>query len=269
MSRVLLTKLIIKNFGPIREDEVVLKPFTYFVGRNNAGKSHYLKVIEALLATKTPSKNEMVTLQNDKSKEIFIEGYFTGVENFTSLVSASNHKQAIGNSIQDGVLRVVRILDPNDEEKTAFGVYKNDGTIHNPGGFSSNLLKVLPECISILATADTVDELKNTQNTALSKLKKEALTAFFEELRVKTRETLADLDSFLHSEETGQRSQKLAKFEDHLKEELMREFADVVPSVAFGLPDEEVIAKEMKIFLTMVINLKLSKRATVSSVLRF
>lgn len=40
------------------------------------------------------------------------------------------------------------------------------------------VIKVLPDPISILATADTVDELKNTQNTALSKLKKEVLTAF-------------------------------------------------------------------------------------------
>ncbi len=41
----------------------------------------------------------------------------------------------------------------------------------------------------------------------------------------------------------------LASFETHLKEELMGEFADVVPSVEVDLPDEEVIAKEMKILL--------------------
>ena len=100
-----------------------------------------------------------------------------------------------------------------------------------------------------MATADTVDELKNTQNTALSKLKKEALTAFFEELKTKTQETLTSLDDFLHSKNCEQRSQELIKFETHLKEELMGEFAEVVPSVEFNLPDEEVIAKEMKIFL--------------------
>lgn len=114
-------------------------------------------------------------------------------------VTTSNHKKAIDEAIKGGVLRVVRVLDSSDEDKTAFGIYKDDGTIHNPGGFSSNLLKVLPDPISILATADTVDELKNTQNTALSKLKKEALTAFFEELKTKTQETLTSLDDFLHS----------------------------------------------------------------------
>ena len=249
MSRVILHKLKITNFGPIKEDEVIFEPFTYFVGRNNAGKSHYLKAIEILLATKNPPAVEIIKLQNDKTKEIIIEGEFEGVGDFTSLVSTSNHKKAIDEAIKDGILKVVRVLDSSDDDKTAFGVYKDDGTIHNPSGFSSNLLKVLPDPISILATADTVDELKNTQNTALSKLKKEALTAFFEELKTKTQETLTSLDNFLHSEDRGQRSQELIKFETHLKEELMGEFAEVIPSVEFNLPDEEVIAKEMKIFL--------------------
>lgn len=249
MNRVILRKLKIVNFGPIKDDEVIFEPFTYFVGRNNAGKSHYLKAIEILLATKNPPATEIIKLQNDKSKEIKIEGEFEGVGDFTSLVSASNHKKAIDEAIKDGVLKVVRVLDSSDEDKSVFGVYKDDGTIYNPGGFSSNLLKVLPDPISILATADTIDELKNTQNTALSKLKKEALTAFFEELKTKTQETLTSLDNFLHSKDYEQRSQELIKFETHLKEELMGEFAEVIPSVEFNLPDEEVIAKEMKIFL--------------------
>jgi len=54
MPSVMLTKLRITNFGPISYDEVVIEPFTYFVGRNNAGKSHYLKAVELLLASKSP-----------------------------------------------------------------------------------------------------------------------------------------------------------------------------------------------------------------------
>lgn len=249
MPRVLLKKLIIKNLGPITEDEVILEPFTYFVGRNNAGKSHYLRAIEILLATKNPNKDDVVKLQHDKTKEIVIEGHFEGVASFTGLVTVSNHKQAIDDGIQGGILRVVRVLDPNDEQRTCFGIYKQDGTIHNPGGFNQNLLKVLPEPISIIATADTIEELKNKDNTALGKLKKEAMSAFFMELKVKTQEALTGLDEFLHSQEAGRRSQELVEFEQHLKEELMGEFADVVPSIEFGLPDEEVIAKEMRIFL--------------------
>src|SRR6266571_6317470 len=242
MSRVLLQGLRIKNFGPIVDDAVVIEPFTYFVGRNNAGKSHYLKAIETLLLVKNPAKDDIVKLQQDKSKPVIIEGDFIGVDDFTNLVIQSNHKKAIEDSIKEGILTVARILDPNDEAATRFGVVGVDGGIHNPGGFTSNLLKVLPEPISIIATADTTDELKDKGNTALNKLKKEVLITFFNELKDKTQEALKSLDMFLHSEESGERSQELQKFETRLREELMGEFAEVIPSVEFDLPDEEVIA---------------------------
>jgi hypothetical protein len=134
-------------------------------------------------------------------------------------------------------------------DQSEFGIKLQDGTIHNPTGFQTNLLKVLPEVISIPATADTVDELKNTQSTALSKLKREVLSVFFEELKVKTQTTLTELDEFLHGTGNGQRSERLVDFERNLHDELTGEFADVIPTVEFGLPDQEIIAKEMKIFL--------------------
>lgn len=249
MARVLLQKLRIRNFGPVVDDEILIEPFTYFVGRNNAGKSHYLKAIETLLLPKTPPKEELRKLQQNKNAAILIEATFSGVDNFSNLVAQSNHKKAIDENIKHGLLTVARALDPNSEDETRFGVVGEDGVIQNPTGFTSNLLKVLPEPISIIATADTTDELKDRGNTALNKLKKEVLITFFAELKGKTQVALKSLDAFLHSREGGERSQELQKFETRLREELMGEFAEVVPSVEFDLPDEEVIAKEMKIFL--------------------
>ncbi len=246
MSRVLLTKLKIKNLGPIREDEVLLGQFTYFVGRNNAGKSHYLKAIELLLSTGI-KKEQIFKLQHDKTQPIIIEGDLGGVSDFTDLVTASNHKQAIENAIKDGVFKIVSILDP--ESGAQLGIYKEDGSLHNPSGFSGNLLKVLPEVISIPATADTVQELADKSTTALGKLKKEVMSSFFQELASKTKTALSDLDDFLHSQDEGIRSKAITDFETGLKEEFTGEFSDIVPSVEFRLPDEVVIAKGMKILL--------------------
>ena len=176
MAQVFLEKLYIRNFGPIKEDTVTFEPFTYLIGRNNAGKSHYLKAIEILLATKGLPDEEKIKLQNNKNEPIEIRGYFRGVGDFTGLVRVSNHQQAINEAIQDGVLTVVRIMQPTEKDK--FGVPRGD-EIFNPSGFLTNLLKVLPEPIVIVATADTVDELKNKSNTALSKLKEEVLWSFF------------------------------------------------------------------------------------------
>ena len=245
-KRVVLTKLKIKNLGPIIEDEVHFNDFTFFVGRNNAGKSHYLKAIELLL-TSGLKKEQFSKWQNDKSQPIILEGDFAGVSDFTGLLSVSNHRQVIENKITDDVLQVVSILDP--ESGTQFGIYDDDGNVHNPGGFSGNLRKILPDVIFIPATADTVQELADKSTTALGKLKKEVMSTFFQELAVKTKDILTELDDFLHSADQEVRSASIRDFETGLKEEFMGEFSDIIPSVEFGLPDEKVIGKQMKILL--------------------
>jgi hypothetical protein len=245
-KRVLLTKLRIKNLGPIIEDEVYFENLTFFVGRNNAGKSHYLKAIELLLSTGIRREN-IPKWQHDKNQPIVIEGDFVGVGSFTDLVTVSHHKKAIEDAIKDDVLTVASVLDP--ESGAQLGIYKEDGTLHNPTGFVGNLLKVLPDIIVIPATADTVEELADKSTTALGKLKKEVMSAFFQELASKTKTALSGLDDFLHSKDEEVRSKTIIEFERGLKDEFMDEFSDVVPSVEFGLPDETVIAKEMKILL--------------------
>ena len=249
MSRVLLRKLRVENLGPIKADTVHLGAFTYFVGRNNSGKSHYLRAIELLLATKNPTADEIFRLQHDKSRPITIEGEFVGVHDFTSPLAKSRHKDAIEQAIQGGVLRVVRILNSSQDAESIFGIYNSEGGIENPSGLTQNLLRVLPEPISIIATADTVDELKSKGNTAIAKLKREVLGGFLDNLKSKAKEAFKEVDAFLHSQEGGKRSPELIAFERDLKEELVGEFVDIVPSVEFGLPDEEVISQEMKLFL--------------------
>ena len=247
--RVLLKKLHVKNLGPIKDDVVQLDPFTYFVGRNNSGKSHYIRAIELLLATKNPTGDEVFKLQNDKTQDILIEGEFEGVDHFAALLAKSKHKEVIEKSIQKGVLRVARILTSSAESESAFGVYDVKGELENPSGFAGNLLKVLPDPISIVATADTADELISKGNTAIMKLKKEVLSGFLEELKTKTKDAFAAVNDFLHSQEGGKRSADLIAFENSLKEELTGEFSDIVPSVEFDLPDEDVVAQKMKLFL--------------------
>jgi predicted ATP-dependent endonuclease of OLD family len=249
MPRVLLKSLRISNLGPIKGDQVSLNDFTYFVGRNNSGKSHYLKAIELLLATRSPSSEEIKKLQNDKALPIVIEGDFSGVEDFTALVGKSNHKTAIDSSIANGILTVVRNLDPVDSDNCFLAISDQNRKILNPAGLAQNLLKVLPDAIVIEATADTSDELKGKSNTAISKLKKEVLGQFMADLRTKSTTAFTELDDFLHSQDEKKRSPELSTFEKDLKDELEGEFAEVIPTVEFALPDEEVIAAEMKIFL--------------------
>jgi len=249
MPRVLLKALRISNFGPIKGDQVNLDDFTYFVGRNNSGKSHYLRAIEVLLATRNPTSEEIRKLQNDKALPIVIEGDFSGVQDFTAIVGKSNHKTAIDSSIENGKLDVVRTLDATDSDNCFLAISDQNRKIVNPAGLAQNLLKVLPDAIVIEATADTADELKSKSNTAISKLKKEVLGQFMADLRTKSTNAFTELNDFLHSQDEKKRSSELSAFEKDLKDELEGEFEEVIPTVEFGLPDEEVIAAEMKIIL--------------------
>lgn len=246
MEKVLLKELFIQNLGPIKDDKITLNDFTFLIGRNNAGKSHYLKAIELLLSSGI-RKDQISKLQNNKTKPIRIEGHFTGVGKFTDLVTVSNHKSAIEDAINGGILKVVLTLDP--ENGAAIGVLKEDGNVHNPTGFTGNLMKVLPDTISILATADTIQELADKSTTALGKLKKEVMASFFQELAGKTKAALENIDQFLNSKDPKVRSESITKFESDLKNEFMGEFSDIMPSVEFGMPDESVMSKEMKIML--------------------
>jgi hypothetical protein len=249
-KRVLLTDLSIVNFGPIKEDRVEFDQFTYFVGRNNAGKSHYLKAVELLLAPRVPSVEEIEKLQSDKTMPIVITGGFEGVENYTAQMTKSNHREAIEGATINGKLAVRRTLHSQETESKDFGiVVPSSGDVFNPTGFAGNLLKILPEPISIVATADTLDELKSKANTAIGKLKREVLGTFLEQLETVSKGAFASVDEFLHSKDKGKRSPDLAKFEFDLQGELDGEFSATIPTVEFNLPSFEVISQELKLIL--------------------
>ena len=236
MSRVFLKSLSVRNFGLIKDDTILFKDLTFLVGRNNAGKSHYLKAVELLLTSGT-RKEQVSKWQNDKSIPIKIEGHFTGIEKFTSLVENSNHKNSIERSIKDGELTVVSIPKPDNIVQ---GLYDENGEVHNPTGFTGNLLKILPDVISINAIADTVQELSDKSNTALTKIKKEVMDSFFQTLSVKAKGALAPLNEYLNSSDPSKRSPEIREFEENLRKVFMGEF---------GVPDETVISKEMRILL--------------------
>ena len=245
MSRVFLKSLKIQNFGPIKDDIILFEDLTFLVGRNNAGKSHYLKAVELLL-TSGIRKDQVSKWQNDKSTPIRIEGHFTGIEKFTSLVKNSNHKDSIENAIKDRELTVVCDMEPDNIRQ---GILDEEGNVQNPTGFTGNLLKILPDVISINAIADTVQELSDKSNTALTKIKKEVMESFFQILSEKTKDAFAYLDEYLNSSDTTKRSPEIMGFEEDLRKEFMGEFENIVPSVEFGVPDENVISKEMRILL--------------------
>ena len=54
-----LKSLRVQNFGPIKDDTILFNDLTFLVGRNNAGKYHYLKVVELLLTSRTKKRTDI------------------------------------------------------------------------------------------------------------------------------------------------------------------------------------------------------------------
>ena len=169
-----LKKIIIQNFRSITDDEVIFDDFTFFVGKNNYGKSNYLKAIDHLLSfAKTYS--DIKEIQNDNTKPVVIEGWFEGVKDFTHKLKKSKHEEAVEKLLNDKELIGLRLTINTDGKAETLPVDPQNNNTANPVGWSSNYKKLFPETIFIPATADTADELQEKASTALSKIKKEVM----------------------------------------------------------------------------------------------
>lgn len=242
-----LKKIIIQNFKSITNDEVDLNNFTFFVGKNNYGKSNYLRAIDHLLSF-AKTYNNIKEIQNDKTLPVIIEGWFQGVKEFTPKLKKSKHKEALEKLLDSDELIRLRLTINIEGKAETLPVDPQNSNTANPGGWSSNYKKLFPETIFVPATADTADELQEKASTALSKIKKEVMQQFFTSLSLKIENAFEPIDKFLHGKEKD-RSNDLKKLEKDFAEEMMGEFSTVKPVIKFGLPDSSFIGKGMKINL--------------------
>lgn len=242
-----IVNIKIENFRSIISDEVIFTDFTFFVGKNNYGKSNYLRAIDHLLSfAKTYS--DINYLQYDKTKPIVIEGTFEGIQAFTPRLKESKHKSAVEGLIDSrGNIRLRLTINSDGQAETLLVNPKTDLT-ENVTGWSSICKSLFPETIFVLATADTADELQEKATTALSKVKKEVMYQFFTSLSVKVDDAFISIDKFLHGEDKD-RSSELKELETNISTEMMGEFASVKPRIRFTMPDSSAIGKGMKIYL--------------------
>lgn len=242
-----LKKIVIQNFRSIISDEVIFNDFTFFVGKNNYGKSNYLRAIDHLLSFSKTYGN-IKEIQNDKSNSIIIEGWFEGVKKYTPQLKDSKHKDAVEKLIDSDNLIQLRLTINTDGQAETLLVDPSSAKTVNPTGWATNCKKLFPETIFVPATADTADELQEKASTALSKIKKEVMQQFFTSLSSKIETAFEPIDKFLHGEEKD-RSEDLKNLEKDFSEEMMGEFSSTKPSIKFTLPDSSFIGKGMKINL--------------------
>ena len=101
----------VKNFGPIAEGSVDLKPLTIFVGPSNTGKSYMATAVYAVMRA-APLTENWVRLANDKTYQMS-EGLLTRLSDWarqdlgshlTSVVTVSNLPSIIQKWVNDATL---------------------------------------------------------------------------------------------------------------------------------------------------------------------
>ena len=241
-----LERIVIKNFRSIASDDTDLESYTFFIGRNNIGKSNYLKAVDILLSQDKTFKN-FAELALNKNQVIEITGYFRGCEPYLTKLKESKHQVAVNAVVKEGLLALHVVIGVDGKAERSL-LNQDTNELVNPTGLSTNLFKLFPETIFVRATADTSDELGEKQSTALSKIKKEVLDSFFQIVGAKVKERMKDIDSYLHGENTI-RAAELRDFEKDFDAEMMGEFETCKSRVEFDLPDQETVKGGMRILL--------------------
>lgn len=246
----MLKKLKIKNLGPIAEDEIDLAAFTFLVGRNNAGKSHYLKAIELLLTSTNP-KQRLIPSFRDGNK-IELEGTFSDAASHLAHVTADNQRQAIEQYVTaDDTITLRREFTRvgSDVEDSKLKVVSSDGQMVSPAGWTSILKSAFPECIVIDETHDAADEMKSTKGAAMSRLKSEVLSSVFASVDEKFGSITGELNDYLNAEDDETRAAELKQVELQLDNELSAEFEGVTSRIRFPMPEVSTVVSDVEFLL--------------------
>lgn len=241
-----LKKIIVSNYKSIIKDAIEFEDFTFLIGRNNNGKSNYLKSIDSLLSF-SKTYNNISQIQNDTKLPVIIEGWFDDIKSFTPKLTDGKHKDAVEKLIDsDGLIRLRLTIQPDGLAETRLVDPKTNSPKDVTG--RESVKSLFPETIFIPATADTTEELQERSTSALSKIKKVVMEQFFSSLSNKVDDAFKDVDKFVNGTEK-ERSADLKEIENDFAKEMMGEFSNVQPKFRFTMPDTELVGKGMKINL--------------------
>lgn len=245
----MLKSVKIKNFGPIEEGEIDLSAFTFLVGRNNAGKSHYLKAIELLLTSTNPKQALIPSFRDGKTIEI--EGTFSDAASHLTHITANNQRQAVEQHVVDDTLTLRReyTLTGTDVTDSKLKVLDATGEMVSPTGWTSILKSAFPECIVIDETHDAEDEMKSTKGAAISRLKSEVLRNVFTSVDEKFGSITDDLNAYLNADDDETRAVELKAVEEQLDSELSAEFSGVTSRIKFPMPEVSEVVSDVEFLL--------------------
>ncbi|MBL1140791.1 MAG: AAA family ATPase [Proteobacteria bacterium] len=172
-----ISKVILKNYKSIIEEEFLLSPYTSLVGYNNAGKSNILDGIKWLVSKSSLDKSCF----NNAEQEIEIIGDIEGVNEELLEQLTDNHRNSIAPYIFEQKLRIRRIQSEPSLSVRNLNIQvwneDNQDWSNNPAGIENAIKQLFPEPIEIGAMEDSAEDVsKFKSSTTIGKLIAEVMS---------------------------------------------------------------------------------------------
>lgn len=241
----IISKIHVKNFKSIINQEFDLSSFTPLVGYNNAGKSNILESIKWMLRKTSLSASsfhdpdqpvEMVaTIQGitDQILDNIDAGHRARIEPF--LVNDTISIKRIQDSPGQGVAQIrLFILDPND------GITWQV----NPAGIDNAIKDLFPEPIHIGAMENAEDDVtKSSSTSTIGKLLSEIIGPLELQYGEQLNDALAGLRQILEAE-GNDRAPELTAFDQEINAKLDTFFPDITVKVHIPTPELKEVFKK-------------------------
>ncbi|MHA1401957.1 MAG: ATP-dependent nuclease [Candidatus Heimdallarchaeaceae archaeon] len=237
-----ISEITITNFRSIEEETFYFKPFSILIGKNNTGKSNIMTSLKLLL--EGTNRDFSIRDFHNSSNNIVFEAKIQSVENFLEL-SSEPHKTKIKEDIQNGYLKVRRIIEPGPKvnKLEVFDLKKGDYGLKT--GIENALKQLLPEVIFIEAFQDPSIEAHGKSSATLGKIIKQILSRIQEQTSEQIEKAFKKANHLLNvyeveidgePQEVDQRAEDIKNIEAKIRRNLQNVFGDVDVRIKIDFP---------------------------------
>lgn len=253
----IISKIHIKNFKSIIEQEFELSKFSPLVGYNNAGKSNILEAIKWVLRKSSLPASFFNDINNPVEITAIIEGVNEDILNNIS----TSHRARIEPYLINETLHIKRIqaLPNQGVANIQLQILDSENNwINNPTGIDNAIKDLFPEPIHIGAMENSGDDISKSSSTStIGKLLAEIMGPIEEQYGQQVNEALSGLKEILDVEGIN-RAPELEVFDEQINDKLDAFFPDIKVKIHIPTPELKEVFKKgtIKVYENLFQNAK-------------
>ncbi len=241
----IISKIQIRNFRSILNQEFELSNFTPLVGYNNAGKSNILEAIKWMLRKTSLSSTNF----NDPGQSIQMVATIEGITNEILENIDQGHRARIEPFLLNDSLTIKRIQETPSQPVAQIRLQVLDPTDgvtwqNNPTGIDNAVKDLFPEPIHIGAMENAEEDVtKSSTTSTIGKLLAEIIGPIELQYGQQVNTALEGLKTILEAEGIN-RAPELQAFDQQINEKLDAFFPDIRVKVHIPTPELKEVFKK-------------------------